>query len=72
MLFFRPDLFDDLLAEQGDLLLGFRHKARESSPDASAIRDALKSHRLAQSLVLLQQPAEFGITKRAQGHGDGG
>jgi len=36
------------------------------------LRDALKSHRLAQSLVLLQQTAEFGVTERAQGHGDSG
>jgi hypothetical protein len=43
-----------LPAEQGDLLLGFRHKARESSPDAGTMRDALKSHGLAQSLVLPQ------------------
>jgi hypothetical protein len=27
VLVFRPDLFDDLLAEQGGLLLGFGHKA---------------------------------------------
>src|SRR5262249_17035852 len=47
--------------EQGDPLLDFGHKTLEPSPDGTAIRDALKSHGLAQSLVFLQQLAEFGV-----------
>src|SRR5262245_8408445 len=69
---FGLNLFDDLLAKQGDLSLGFGHKACESSPDGGAMRDRLKSYGLAPALVLLQQLAEFGVPKRAQGHGDSG
>jgi hypothetical protein len=36
------------------------------------MRDALKSHGLAQSLVFPHQLAEFSVPKSAQGHGDGG
>ena len=69
---FRLNLFNDALAEQGNLLFGFRHQRGQAAANGGAMGQARKAQSRAQTLIELEQLVQGAVAEGARGDGDHG